>query len=38
MSGDWRARLDAEFEAAQGYRPNKADWLDGRWAGLKAAA
>jgi 2-oxoglutarate dehydrogenase E1 component len=37
MKADWRARLDAEFEAAQGYRPNKADWLDGRWAGLKAA-
>jgi 2-oxoglutarate dehydrogenase E1 component len=37
MRGDWRARLDAEFEAAQGYKPNKADWLDGRWTGLKAA-
>jgi 2-oxoglutarate dehydrogenase E1 component len=37
MKADWRARLDAEFEAAQGYRPNKADWLDGRWSGLKAA-
>ena len=33
---DWRARLDIEFEAGQGYKPNKADWLDGRWAGLKA--
>ena len=38
MRGDWRARLDAEFEAAQGYKPNKADWLDGRWAGMKARA
>ncbi len=37
MKADWRARLDAEFEAAQGYRANKADWLDGRWAGFKAA-
>ena len=35
MKADWRARLDAEFEAAQGYKPNKADWLDGRWAGLE---
>src|SRR4029078_11292819 len=35
MKADWRARLEAEFEAAQGYKPNKADWLDGRWAGLK---
>ena len=38
MKADWRARLDAEFEAGQGYKPNKADWLDGRWSGLKAAA
>ncbi len=37
MRADWRARLDAEFEAAQSYRANKADWLDGRWAGMKAA-
>jgi 2-oxoglutarate dehydrogenase E1 component len=37
MKADWRARLDGELEAAQGYRPNNADWLDGRWSGLKAA-
>ena len=37
MKADWRARLDAELEAAQSYRANKADWLDGRWAGLKVA-
>jgi 2-oxoglutarate dehydrogenase E1 component len=34
---DWRARLDAEFEAGTSYRPNKADWLDGKWAGMKSA-
>jgi 2-oxoglutarate dehydrogenase E1 component len=34
---DWRARLDAEFEAGASYRPNKADWLDGKWAGFKSA-
>ena len=37
MRADWRQRLDAEFEAGQAYAPNKADWLDGRWAGVKAA-
>ncbi len=37
MKADWRAKLDAEFEAGTGYKPNKADWLDGRWTGLKAA-
>ena len=26
--------LDAEFEAGKTYKPNKADWLDGKWAGL----
>jgi 2-oxoglutarate dehydrogenase E1 component len=36
MRAAFRARLDAEFDTAQGYKPNKADWLDGRWAGLKA--
>ena len=33
----WRSKLEAEFEAGQAYKPNKADWLDGAWAGLKAA-
>ena len=33
-----RAHLDAEFEAAQGYKPNKADWLDGNWAGPEGGA
>jgi 2-oxoglutarate dehydrogenase E1 component len=37
MKRDWRARLDAELEASQGYKANKADWLDGRWAGFKVA-
>jgi 2-oxoglutarate dehydrogenase E1 component len=37
MRGDWRHRLEAEYEAGQAYLPNKADWLDGRWAGLKAS-
>jgi 2-oxoglutarate dehydrogenase E1 component len=34
---DWRARLDAELEAGSGYKPNKADWLDGKWSGFKSA-
>ncbi|HOV04423.1 MAG TPA: 2-oxoglutarate dehydrogenase E1 component, partial [Kaistiaceae bacterium] len=38
MQSDWRAHLEAEYEAGQAYRPNKADWLDGRWAGLHQAA
>src|SRR5829696_1070466 len=38
MKADWRARLDAELEASQGYKANTADWLDGRWAGMKSAS
>ncbi|HVH74651.1 MAG TPA: 2-oxoglutarate dehydrogenase E1 component [Stellaceae bacterium] len=30
-------RLEAEFAAAKSYRPNKADWLEGAWAGLEPA-
>ena len=37
MRADWRARLDAEQEASQGYKANSADWLDGRWSGMKSA-
>jgi 2-oxoglutarate dehydrogenase E1 component len=37
MRADWRARLDAEFEASHSYKPNSADWLDGRWSGMKIA-
>jgi 2-oxoglutarate dehydrogenase E1 component len=37
MRADWRQRLEAEFEAGQAYKPNKADWLDGKWAGLTSA-
>jgi 2-oxoglutarate dehydrogenase E1 component len=37
MKAEWRAFLDQEYDAGQEYRPNKADWLDGKWAGLKAA-
>ncbi|GJD28848.1 2-oxoglutarate dehydrogenase E1 component [Methylobacterium adhaesivum] len=33
---EFRAILDAELEVANNYKANKADWLDGRWAGFKA--
>ncbi|MEQ1768961.1 MAG: 2-oxoglutarate dehydrogenase E1 component [Devosia sp.] len=34
---EWRARLEAEFEAGQDFRPNKTDWLDGQWKDMKKA-
>jgi 2-oxoglutarate dehydrogenase E1 component len=37
MKADWRAHLEQEFEAGQTYKPNKADWLDGLWSGLRTA-
>ena len=29
-------RLEEAFQAAQGFKPNKADWLEGHWSGLTA--
>ncbi|WP_397397793.1 2-oxoglutarate dehydrogenase E1 component [Phenylobacterium sp.] len=31
---EFEALLDAEFDAAKAYKADKADWLDGKWAGL----
>ncbi len=35
LHADFRGRLDSDFEAAPTYAPNKADWLEGSWTGLK---
>ncbi len=37
MKADWRAHLENEWEVGQHYKPNKADWLDGAWSGLRTA-
>ncbi|MEQ8737354.1 MAG: 2-oxoglutarate dehydrogenase E1 component, partial [Hoeflea sp.] len=37
MKADWRANLESEFDIGQSYKPNKADWLDGQWSGLRTA-
>ncbi len=34
MRGGFRAHLEEEFASADTYKPNKADWLDGRWSGM----
>src|SRR5262245_56035018 len=31
---DFRALLEEEFTASDSYRPNRADWLDGKWSGI----
>ena len=33
-TSDYVAHLEEEFESAVSYLPNKADWFEGRWAGL----
>ncbi|MDH3580771.1 MAG: 2-oxoglutarate dehydrogenase E1 component [Hyphomicrobiales bacterium] len=33
MKADLRAHLESEFDLGDSYKPNKADWLDGKWAG-----
>ncbi|MGL4526564.1 MAG: thiamine pyrophosphate-dependent enzyme, partial [Aestuariivirga sp.] len=34
MKAAFQAKLNAEMEAGKNYKPNKADWLDGRWSHL----
>ena len=31
MKAAFQAHLNEEFEAGKEFKPNKADWLDGRW-------
>ena len=33
----FNAQLEQEFDASKTFKPNKADWLEGRWAGLEVA-
>jgi 2-oxoglutarate dehydrogenase E1 component len=37
MQRGFSARLDSEFEASKAHRPDRADWLDGRWLGFAIA-
>jgi len=37
MIADFNKRLDEEYEASKTHRPQRADWLDGRWSGMSIA-
>ncbi len=37
MKADFHAHLDAELDVAPTFKPNKADWLDGRWSAFGQA-
>ncbi len=38
MADAFYKHLEREYEAASGYKPNKADWLEGAWSGLAIAS
>lgn len=38
INSDFVAVLEKDFAAATSYKPNKADWLEGRWQGLEVAS
>ena len=38
MVQDFQQKLEQDFAAATSYKPNKADWLEGRWSGMQAGA
>ncbi|RGP35361.1 2-oxoglutarate dehydrogenase E1 component [Pseudotabrizicola alkalilacus] len=35
MKAAFQARLNEEFDSGKSFKPNKADWLDGRWSGFE---
>ena len=37
LQANWWHHLETSMQASQAFTPSKADWLDGRWAGLRAA-
>ncbi|MDR3450345.1 MAG: 2-oxoglutarate dehydrogenase E1 component [Alphaproteobacteria bacterium] len=38
INADFLARLEQDFQVATSYKPNKADWLEGKWQGLQVAS
>ncbi|MBX3452961.1 2-oxoglutarate dehydrogenase E1 component [Ferrovibrio sp.] len=38
MVTDFQNRLEEELEASKSFKPNKADWLEGKWTGLEIAS
>ena len=37
IAAEMRETMEKDFDAARTYRPNKADWLEGRWSGFEVA-
>ena len=36
MLNQIRQAMETEFQQASGYKPNKAEWLEGKWAGIES--
>ncbi|WP_439816168.1 2-oxoglutarate dehydrogenase E1 component [Zavarzinia sp. CC-PAN008] len=34
----FQAKLETDFEGSKSFKPNKADWLEGRWSGMTQAS
>ena len=37
MQADYRAHLESELAVSDSYKPNKADWFDGKWSAMSTA-
>ena len=37
MAAEFQQRLETDFAAANSYKPNKADWLEGKWTGFASS-
>jgi 2-oxoglutarate dehydrogenase E1 component len=35
LAAEFNDKLESAYQAAQAYKPNKADWLEGHWTGLQ---
>ena len=38
LLAEFQQGLEEDFQAASAYKPNKADWLEGRWAGMASSS
>src|SRR3546814_1883600 len=38
MVTEFQNLLEGELEASKSFKPNKADWLEGKWSGLEIAS
>lgn len=37
LYAEYKARFEKDFDSGKNYKPNKADWLEGKWSGKKSS-